>query len=198
MSILHPHFSFPEDCLPIEAAIWWRDNSDLFLRCLTQAKFHRPQFGSDLSGNLLIYPPKCNRMENEMNGRKPRGHGSRLGSSDAQPATFRWINITLTSEDINTLEREEASLEQLALAFIQLGVRGLGLAVKYDSVGKSYAVSIYGSDTTNHMQPCGISGKSADLRDALLVSLYRFNHSLQGSFDGCTGEDNVLQSGRFK
>jgi len=136
-------------------------------------------------------------MENKLNGRKPKRHGDSVGGSNDKSAPFRWINVQLTSEDINILEGETADLEQLAYAFIQLGVRGLGLSIKYDSARKSYAVSIYGSDSTANMQPCGISGSSPDLRDALLVSLYRFNHCLQGSFDGCTSKDAIVQPKRF-
>lgn len=133
-----------------------------------------------------------------MNGRKPSrprlGHGD---GNDKSP-TFQWINIALTSEDLDILEGEEADLEQLAFAFISLGMRGLGLSVKFDNAGKSYSVSIYGRDSRNNNKPCGISGAAADLRDAILVSLFRFNNRLQGSFDGCTTEDSIIQPKRFK
>lgn len=198
MNFLSPHFEFPSDQLPIELNLWWRDNCDLFLRCLTSPKFHRPQFNSTSTGNLLIYPPKCLIKENILNGRKPKQHGGGLGSSNAQSTSFRWINVPLTSEDIATLEREEASLEQLSYAFIQLGVFGLGLSIKYDSSRKSYTVSIYGSDISNNNQPCGISGSASELRDALLVSLFRFNTCLQGSFDGRTSADTTVQPTRFR
>ncbi len=198
MSIIHPHRTFPSDLVPIEVNMWWAQNADLFLRCLTQVKYHRSTFYSEASGNLLIYPPKCNIKENEMNGRKPSRHGSGTSNSNGKPSSFQWINIPLTSEDLDTLEREEASIELLAYDFIQLGVRGFGLSVKYDNARKSYSVSIYGSDSTNNNKPCGISGSSAELRDALLVSLYRFNIGLQGSFDDSTTSNTILQSGRFK
>lgn len=198
MSVIHPHRQFPEDVLPLEAAIWWRDNADLFLRCLTSPKYHHPLIGKDITGNLLIYPPECNRNGDNMNGRKPRGHGGGLGNSDDKPVKFKWVNIPLTSEDIDLLEQETADLQQLALAFIQLGVRGFGLSVKYDSGRKSYACSIYGPDSLNNMQPCGISGTATDLRDALLVSVFRFNNCLQGSFDGCAAPDAVVQPSRFR
>lgn len=198
MSIIHPHRTFPEDCLPLEAAIWWRDNSALFLRCLVQPKFHKNRFGSTNTGNLLIYPPLCYRKEDILNGRKPKRSGGGLGSSDVKSATFQWINVPLTDQDLDILEREKASLEQLALAYISLGVQRLGLAVKYDSARKSYTVSIYGCDIRNDNKPCGISGAAADLRDALLVSLYRFNNCLQGSFDGQTNSDTAIQPRRFR
>lgn len=198
MSFLHPHSRFPEYCEDVELAIWWRDNYPMFLRCLVQPKYHKPAFNSTRSGNLLIYPPKCYTMENEMNGRKSKGHGDRLGSGNDKSAAFQWINISLTSEDLDLLEREEASLEQLAFAYVSLGMLGLGLSIKYDSVGKSYSVSIYGRDSRNNNKPCGISGAASDLRDALLVSLFRFNNGLQGSFDGCTNSDTTIQSKRFR
>jgi len=198
MSILHPHWQDPETFLPLETALWWRDHKELFLRALTQPKYRGKSQFSDLSGNLIIYPPKCNRMENEMNGRKPQRHGTGSSNGNGKSLPFKWINVTLTAEDIATLERETASLEQLALAYIELGVLGLGLSIKYDSVRKHFSVSIYGSDMANNNQPCGISGSATELRDALLVSLYRFNTCLQGSFDGSTTSDATVQSGRFK
>lgn len=133
-----------------------------------------------------------------MNGRKSKRIGTVNGSSNGKSAAFQWINIPLTSEDLNLLEHETAGIEQLALAFIQLGVLGLGLSVKFDRVGKSYSVSIYGCDSRNNMRPCGISGAAPDLRDALLVSLFRFNHGLQGSFDDSTNTDSIVQSPRFR
>jgi len=197
-TFLHPHSEYPEDILPLEAALWWRDNYELFIKLLLSPKYHRPVFGSNLSGNLLIYPPKCDIMENKMNGRKSKQPFGKPSVRNDQPTPFRWINIALTAEDLNTLERDETSLEQLSLAFIGLGVRGFGLSVKYDSARKSYAVSIYGSDSLNNGQPCGISGSSADLRDALCVSLYRFDYCLRGSFDGSTTQNPDVQSQRFR
>lgn len=197
MSVVHPHFEYPEDCLTIEGAIWWRDHYDLFLRCLTLPKYHKPYFGSNLSSNLIIYPPECDRMENILNGRKPKPNGARLGSSDGKSLPLQWINIPLTDQDIATLESEKANLEQLALAYVQLGMHGLGLSIKFDSVGKSYVVSIYGPDSSNNMQPCGVSGRAPELRDALLVSLYRFNSCLQGSFDGRSNSSTAIQPRRF-
>src|ERR1041384_5489934 len=166
MSVIHPQFEFPSDYVPIETNIWWRDHYDLFLRCLTSGKYLKPRFNSAQSGNLLIYPPKGDIKENILNGRKPKQHGARVGNGDGKPSSFRWINIALTSEDLAVLEQETANLEQLSYAFIQLGVFGFGLSVNYDSPRKSYTVSIYGSDSTNNMQPCGISVASTDPRDA--------------------------------
>jgi hypothetical protein len=198
MSIIHPQDFFPSDNYPVWFNVWWRDHSDLFLRSLWNVKYLKPAFGSSLSGNLLIYPKEPNRMESEMNGRKSNKHGAGLGNGDGKSLPFQWINVQLTPEDLNLLSAETVDIEQLAYSFIGLGMRGLGLSVKYDSTRKSYAVSIYGSDSANNDRPCGISGAASDLRDALLVSLFRFNSCLQGSFDGRTNTDTVFQSGRFR
>jgi len=197
MSVIHPHFQDFWDSSSIELALWWQHNSKLFLRCLTQPSFHAPVLFGSRSGNLLIYPPKCNIKEDKMNGRKSNQSVARASLSDAKPLPLKWINIPLTPEDIAILEKETADLEQLAFAYISLGVRGFGLSVKYDSARKSFNVSIYGSDMAADMQPCGISGAASDLRDALLVSLYRFNSCLQGSFDGQSAKNNAVQSKRF-
>jgi hypothetical protein len=197
MSVIHPHFQDFWDNSPIELALWWYFNSELFLRCLTQPKYHKPLWGSNLSGNLIIYPPKCDIKEEKMNGRKPKQPVARFSDSNAQPSPLRWINIPLTDKDIALLEGETASLEQLAFAFVSLGMHGLGLSIKYDSTRKSYNCSIYGPDLAANMQPCGVSGAAPDLRDALLVSLFRFNSCLQGSFDGQSAKNPTVQSRRF-
>ena len=198
MSVLHPHFGFPEDCLPIEAAIWWRDNYDLFLRCLTSKKYAKPLYGTTVSGNLLIYPPKCDIKESILNGRKSTKSGSRSGAGAGVSTAFQWVNVSLTAEDLDTLAGETADLEQLSLAFVAVGAVGFGLSVKFDSAGKSYTCCIYGPDNANDGRPCGISGRSPDLRDALLVLLFKFNNRLQGSFDGVSNQDAIVQSRRFQ
>jgi hypothetical protein len=198
MNVYHPHLEFPSNLVPIEINLWWRDNADLFLRCIISPKFHKSWEGSSLSGNLIIYPPMCNIKENILNGRKSKRNVPGMGVRHDEPAPFRWINLPLTSEDINLLEQEEASLEQLAYAYIQLGVRGFGLSIKFDNTREQYICSIYGSDFSNNNQPCGISGAATQLRDALLVSLYRFNNRLQGSFDGKSNTDTTVQSTRFR
>lgn len=197
MSVIHPHYSFPEDCLPFEAAVWWRDHADLFLRVLTTKKYQYPVFGGTLSGNLLIYPPECNIKEIKLNGRKSTRSGSRSGSGDVKSSPIHWCNIPLTPEDLDLLAKETADLEQLALAFVTVGSVGFGLSVKFDSTGKSFNCSIYGPDLSNDGRPCGVSGRSPDLRDALLVLLFRFNSRLQGSFDGQSNSDTAIQPRRF-
>lgn len=198
MSILHPHWEYPESFLPIETALWWRDHSDLFFQVVMSPRYHKAVFGSELSGNLLIYPPKCDIKEDILNGRKLKRSGTGPDSSDGKSLPFQWVNVALADQDFDILERETANIEQLALAYLNLGVQRLGLAVKFDNARKSYTVSVYGSDSRNNMQPCGVSGSAPDLRDALLVLLYKFNNRLQGSFDGSTSQNTAVQSRRFR
>lgn len=197
MSIIHPHFQDYWDNSPVELALWWYYNSELFLRCLTQSKYHKPFGQNTVTGNLLIYPPKCNIKDGQMNGRKSKQPVARFSDSDGKPSTLQWINISLTDKDIAILESETGDLEQLAFAYISLGMLGLGLSVKYDSARKSYNVCIYGPDMAANMQSCGVSGAAPDLRDALLVSLYKFNSRLQGSFDGQSVKNAAIQPRRF-
>ena len=198
MSFLHPHRVFPEEFLDSDTAVWWRDNAAMFFRVLTQEKYRRFYLDGNLSNNLLIYPPGFVQMESKMNGRKPKRPSVGSGSVDDKSVAFKWVNIPLTDQDLDILEQETADLEQLALAFISLGMQRLGLSVKYDRVRESYSVSIYGRDMGNAEKPCGVSGTAADLRDALCVSLYRFNTCLQGSFDGSTVEGTTFQPKRFR
>lgn len=198
MSIFHPHFRDPIDFMPADVLVWWSANAKECVRLLTHPAYRHAAANSKLSENLFIYVPKHLIMENEMNGRKSKTNGTKLESSSSEPVSFRWINVTLSDQDLDILERETASLELVASSLVQLVVRGLGISVKYDPVGKSYSCSIYGRDTRNNMQPCGISGRASDVRDAILVSLYRFETGLQGSFDGQSDQGNVLQSKRFR
>lgn len=198
MSFHHPHFREYQDYLPVEAALWWQKVSATALALLTQPKYRHGVYGTKLSENLLIYPPQSVIKENILNGRKPKNVVNKSSGGNANASPFRWINVPLTGQDELILEQETADLEQLAPALIQLVLHGLGVSVKYDNARKSYNCSIYGSDNRNNMQPCGISGASSELRDAILVSLFRFNTCLQGSFDGCTLTDTAVQSKRFR
>lgn len=198
MSIIPPVFNLPCDLLPPDAALWWLKNSDLFLRLLRQGKNGKRPFVGNLSHNLLIYPPEYHKVENEMNGRKPKQSQPRPTHSDGKPLPFQWINVPLTPEDVSILEREEASLEQLALAYLSVGMRGFGLSCKYDFARKSYTVCIYRPNDGTDVQPCGVSGAASDLRDALLVLLFKFNSGLGGSFDNAAVESNAIQSRRFR
>ncbi len=198
MSIIPPTFNLACDFLPPEAAIWWLKNSDLFLRILKQGKNGRRPFVGNLSHNLLIYPPKCDIMENKMNGRRTKQPKPRFDDSNGKSLPFKWVNVPLTAEDIGILERETANLEQLALAYLNVGVLGFGLSCKYDFSRKSFVCCIYRPNMGNDVQPCGVSGAAADLRDALLVLLYKFNNCLGGSFDNATFENDPIQPRRFK
>jgi hypothetical protein len=198
MSIISPTFNLPCDFLPPEAALWWLSNSELFLRLLKAGKNGKRPFTGDLSHNLLIYPPNYHIMENEMNGRKSTEPKPRLVKRDGVALPFQWVNITLTPEDVGILESEKASLEQLALAFISVGMLGFGLSCKYDFARKSFVCCIYRPYDGNDVQPCGVSGSATDLRDALLVLLYKFNNRMGGGFDNATLENNPVQSKRFK
>lgn len=198
MSVLHPHHTDYMDYGSLDLRLWWHSNESLFVSILQSGKKYKPSLYSDKTGNLLIYPAYFALMEETMNGRKSKSVGTKPQNSDGQSAAIRWVNHTLTSEDIDQLEQETASLEQLSYALIELGERGLGISVKYDLARKSFSVSIYGSDTTNNMRPCGVSGQSSELRDAILVSLFKFNNCLQGSFDGCADPDTVVQPIRFR
>lgn len=197
MNVIHPYRLGSEYCEDQELSLWWLNHSGLFLRMLTSPKYHRPSFNSSLTGNLLIYPPKCSIMERQMNGRKSKRNEPQPSNGNGKSLPFRWVNVPLTSEDIDFLEQQTADLELLAFDYIQLGMHGLGLSVKYDTSRKSYSVSIYRPSDAVHVQPIGISGSAPNLRDALLVSLYRFNHCLEGSFDNAPDTDDAVQPRRF-
>ena len=198
MSIFPRHKTDYFEFMPPGLAYWYYLNSRLILAGLRSKNKVNQIAEGWVTPNLLIYPPESLIKERKMNGRKPTGNGSKPSSGNGKSLPIRWVNHTLTAEDINALEGETANLELLSSHLIQLVGSGLGVSVKYDHIRKSYNCCIYGSDNRNDGQSCGISGFSPDLRDAVLLSLYKFNNCLQGSFDGCSSETAIIQSSRFR
>jgi hypothetical protein len=189
MSVLPFPTHEPVDFFTPELMIWWTEAWPIARDLLLKPQYRRKTSYSDQSGNLLIYPPDFYIKENKVNGRKPKGDGTKSGVSDKQHLPFRWINSPLTSEDYDYLEQQATSLELLASHLIQLVLRGFGVSVKYDYTRKSYNVCIYRPDNSDGRQPLGLSGHSSDLRDAILVTLYRFSIKLGGEFPDRVDED---------
>ena len=172
----------PVDFFTIELMLWWIKAAPVAMDMLLNPKYRRATFGSTLSGNLLIYPLKNLIMETDMNGRKSKDNGAKHSLPANKSLPFGWVNCPLTSEDYDYLEQQTASLELLTSNLIQLVVRGFGVSVKYDHARKSFNVCIYRPDIGDGRQPLGLSGHSTDVRDAILVTLYRFDHKLGGEF----------------
>jgi len=196
MSFFHVHFSYVEDNMNPELAAWWLTAHVVILRVLTSPKYRRPVWGTTLSGNLLIQPPKNLIMETHMNGRKPKSSSSRNGSIPVQPASLEWINSPLTPEDYDLLEHDSASLEYLSGVLIGLVGRCYGVSVKFDSERRRYNCTIYRSPSDGNRRHLGLSGFAPDLRDSILVTLYRFNVKCGGELTDSLVENSSNQSVR--
>jgi hypothetical protein len=169
----------------------------VILKLLTSPRYRAIDRFSGRSVNLLVQPPKKLIMEGLMSGRKPKTNGGRDSIRDSKSPSFRWVNVPLEDTDFDYLERQEATLEQLALDYVQLATRGFGTSVKYDPARKSFNCCIYGSSAGDDSDKCGLSGHSPDLRDALLVTLYRFDIKLQGEFPAFSSDSTIHKSRRF-
>ena len=96
---------------------------------------------------------------------------------------FKWLNVRLEPKDIEELERSDSTLEFLAASLCGLASDGYGFSIKPTDQGKSYCVTIHRPDSDDSGVTYGMSSFGGELRDALLVALYKFDVCLEGSFD---------------
>lgn len=99
---------------------------------------------------------------------------------------LKWINIPLSDEDVDVLSRSESSVEFLAASLCALAVDGYGFSVKPVDSGKSLCCTINRPDLFGDGVAYGMSSFAGELRDVLLVALYKFDVKLEGDFSNCT------------
>ena len=192
------HFDTPETFMSAELAIWWYYARDTAILLLTARKYRRKSYYSNKTDNLLLYPPEHLIKENIVNGRKPKDQPRFNGSKSAQSSTIEWLDGLLTAEDIDILERDTTSIEYLAGKLISLVSDGYGCAVKYDLERERYNCTIYRPPNGKQRKHLGLSGNSPDLRDAILVTLYRFDSKFGGVIDDSSPDaSSAKQKRRF-
>lgn len=110
----------------------------------------------------------------------------RFGDVDSKMhrGEFKWANIRLEPSDIDELERSTSTVEFLATSLCGLASDGYGFSVKPVDKGESICCTIIRSDPDNPGITYGMSSFGGELRDTLLVALYKFDVLLEGSFDG--------------
>lgn len=198
MPFLSPHFPYPEDHVPTCLLSWWVTARPVILRVLESKRYRRPAWNSHLSGNLLIYPPEYLYKEPILNGRKSKGRTIGNGVVPSQSTPLEWVNAPLTSEDYLALEQSTYGLEYLAGCLVGLVSRGYGVSVKYDSQRKRCNCTIYRPPSDTNRRHLGLSGFASDVRDAVLVTLYRFEHKCGGELsDGLVGDAHNQSQRRF-
>jgi len=198
MWLFSPHKAYPEDLLQPELIQWWTHARGTAMLLLTSPKYRKKLVWSDSSDNILIYPPTHYRKRDILNGRKLKNQ-SRLNSGRAeQSAPIEWLDGLLAAEDLSVLGSDEATLEHLACRLISLVADGYGVAVKYNSEREQYNCTIYRPPYGDERRHLGLSGFSPDLRDALLVTVYRFDVIFGGRINDSSVDDTrVKQKRRF-
>lgn len=130
----------------------------------------------------FIYHAQQWHREIILNGRKPKNNNARVGGGAGQSRPVVWINIPLTDEDLSELERAEDSLEYLSCGLLELVGDGLSISAKFQPGRDNYCVSIYRPSDDSGLQSVGVSGFAPQLRDAILVALFRYHSKLGGQF----------------
>ena len=120
------------------------------------------------------------------------GSGKQFGSSKYGGNELKWINIKLTDEDYATLEQSEATMEYLATCVLGLCVDGYGISLKPVDNGKSFCCTIIGSAVSGSSGSLALASFAGTVRDVLLVTVYKFDDKLGGSFDDA---DQFLSNG---
>jgi hypothetical protein len=193
MSFHLSYSPYPEDNIPYVFLGWWVKALPVVIHLLTAVRYRRPVYNSHLSGNLLVYPPKDLLKEYILNGRKPKGSTTGNGDKPSQSPPLEWINAPLTAEDYIALERDASGLEYLSGLLIGLVCRGYGVSVKYDSERRRYNCTIYRPPSDSNRRHMGLSGFAPDVRDAILVTLYRFELKCRGELT-----DDLVSDSRNK
>ena len=116
---------------------------------------------------------------------KKNAYGSNGSSSGSKTigSGFKWVNIELDDSSVLELEQSEATLEYLSACLCGLADNGLGFKVAPSSDGKSICATLYKSDTGSGGISYGLSAFAGNVRDAELALLYKYEVSLEGSFD---------------
>lgn len=132
---------------------------------------------------------------------EPNASGDRFkrDNSGVQRNDIKWLNIKLTDEDVNELTASDATFEFLVASVVGLCTDGLALSIKTVDEGKSYCVTLIGSNLGSSGAAYGLSSFAGELRDALLVSLYKFDTYLEGDIsNGDKFVNSTQQDKRFR
>lgn len=173
---------YPENQLQPFLLPFWSKNREFILDVFTKAGNDRFYRRKNDGRNIFVYPSDDLIMENVMNGRKSKGTGKSNPQSVRKSSSIQWINVTLSDEDYNELERSEATLEYLAACLLGLVGEGLCISVKPNVERNNISVTIYRPADDNGGGGVGLSAFATDVRDAALVALYKFDTKCGGEF----------------
>jgi len=141
-----------------------------------------------------LYMPRKKGSPNATE-RNTRFSDSRQGERNE----LKWLNIRLEVNDVNALEQSDATFEYLSASIVGLANDGIGVSIKSVDNGKSCCVTLIGSDLSGSGDTFGLSSFAGNVRDALLVALYKFDEKLGGTFDnGSEFVSDTKQGARFR
>lgn len=184
------HDPFPEDFLSPALAIWFYATWPVFLLMFQRTRYRVPVYGTHLSGNLFVYPPKSMLNGEKMDDNKSKRNGSRNRGKSEQSSSFQWVNVPLTDEDYDQLERVTSDLPTLGAMLVGLVSGGYGVTVKYDSERKRFNCTVYRSSGDDNSRSLGLSSHAPDLRDAIAVTLYKFEVKCGGELKPDSVDDS--------
>lgn len=94
----------------------------------------------------------------------------------------KWINISLTDDDIATIGERALSAQKAAAELLALCLDGYSVGCKPAPDGQGWMCYIMGQASDDENVTVGISGYSDAPFDAINSALYKFHTKLGGSF----------------
>jgi len=172
-----------ESCIPIRivsAVLCYRDALNREVRWLEKngARFRVVMRSFDFFRLVRLEMPR----KGNSNGRV-KGLDGKRDIPQSGGGGWRWINIRLTDEDIAVLSNADDTLEYLAASVLALAMEGVNITVKSMDGGETICCTLNRPDSDNRGGVSGISSFSGTVRDALLVSLYKYERLLGGEWD---------------
>lgn len=130
---------------------------------------------------LGLYMPAKRGQKKDAPGNSRFERGTEMRGNE-----WKWVNIPITDADIDELSGSESTFEFLAASLCALAGDGIGFSIKLIDSGKSFCVTLNGPDIPGGSTIYGVSSFAGELRDALLVALYKFDIHLEGDWSNVT------------
>lgn len=173
---------YPEDNLSPFLLRGWRKWRDFLFEDITKFEKDKSYSRKYDMYNVINLTMPIYIMEEKMARGKSKGHVGGNRSESNKPVTFQWVNVTLTPEDSAIISGDTSTLEFALSAFVGMVERGVSVSLKHNMERKEWTASIYQPDTNDNSILRGVSGFSADVRLAITVVMYKYNHILSGEF----------------
>ncbi len=177
------HTCWPDEILRPENLQPITENLPAIVKELRNVQRNRTMQG--VSFHTFTALRMCNMTQKPRSKNGNNNAGSSTGSDKSLGGlgTVQWINIRLSPEDVLELERSEATLEYLGARFVELAVSGLNISLKPVDGGRSFCATLIRPPHEGSSGSVGLSGFGGNVRDALLVLVYKFDVICGGEAD---------------